>query len=231
MAGRSQPGRVVAGGMRCGAGLRFRGLPFVASMAGHQEHLPASSPRFRTSSDASIPACWQAARISRFAGALQAADRTGRLMAATPTRRGIRRSNRFNRGNVKNSRSAWSYDTGEKGDTQTQPIVVGRVMYAYTPRHKAIALDAASGRLLWTFDSGIEGTGANRGLMYWRGGRDARVFAAVDNFVYALDAGQRQVDRSLRQGRAHRPAREPRAGSGRAVRPANYAGSHLARCP
>ena len=66
--------------------------------------------------------------------------------------------------------------------------MVGRVLYAYTPTHKAIALDAASGALRWTFDSGIAGTGANRGLMYWRDGRDARVFAAVDNFVYALDA-------------------------------------------
>ena len=42
--------------------------------------------------------------------------------------------------------------------------------------------------MLWSFDPGITGTGANRGLMYWRDGRDARVFAAVDNFVYALAA-------------------------------------------
>ena len=30
--------------------------------------------------------------------------------------------------------------------------------------------------------------GANRGLMYWADGKDARMFAAVDNFVYALNA-------------------------------------------
>ena len=34
----------------------------------------------------------------------------------------------------------------------------------------------------------MAGTGANRGLMYWTDGEDARVFAAVDNFVYALNA-------------------------------------------
>ncbi len=94
----------------------------------------------------------------------------------------------INRGNVSQLVPAWSYDTGEKGDTQTQPIVIGRVLYGYTPTHKAFALDAASGKLLWTFDAGIEGTGANRGLMYWSGDGTARVFAAVDNFVYALDA-------------------------------------------
>ena len=53
----------------------------------------------------------------------------------------------INRDNVKLLQLAWSHDTGEKGDTQTQPIVVGRVMFAYTPTHKTIALDAASGTL------------------------------------------------------------------------------------
>jgi quinoprotein glucose dehydrogenase len=94
----------------------------------------------------------------------------------------------INRDNVKQLELAWSYDTHEKGDTQTQPIVVGRVLYGYTPAHKAFALDAITGKQLWIFDSGIAGVGANRGLMYWAEGRQARVFAAVDNFVYALDA-------------------------------------------
>jgi quinoprotein glucose dehydrogenase len=92
------------------------------------------------------------------------------------------------RGNVKQLALAWQYDTGEKGDTQTQPIVVGRTLYGYTPSHKAFALDAATGKQLWMFDSGIAGVGANRGLMHWTDGKDARVFAAVDNFVYALNA-------------------------------------------
>jgi quinoprotein glucose dehydrogenase len=94
----------------------------------------------------------------------------------------------INRGNVGELALAWKYDTGEKGDTQTQPIVVGRTLYGYTPSHKTFALDAATGKSLWTFDSGIVGVGANRGLMYWKDGDDARVFAAVDNFVYALNA-------------------------------------------
>jgi quinoprotein glucose dehydrogenase len=94
----------------------------------------------------------------------------------------------LHRGNVSSLQEAWRYDTGEKGDTQTQPIVVGRVLYGYTPTHKAFALDAATGKLLWTFDSLIQGVGANRGLSHWSDGKHPRVFAAVDNFVYALDA-------------------------------------------
>jgi len=94
----------------------------------------------------------------------------------------------INRQNVSQLALAWQYDTGEKGDTQTQPIVVGRTLYGYTPTHKAFALEAATGKQLWVFDSGLPGTGANRGLMYWSDGKGARVFAAVDNFVYALNA-------------------------------------------
>jgi quinoprotein glucose dehydrogenase len=94
----------------------------------------------------------------------------------------------IHRGNVTRLAQAWTFDTGEKGDTQTQPIVVGRTLYGYTPAHKTLALDAATGKQLWIFDSGIKGTGANRGLMYWSQGAEARVFSAIDNFVYALDA-------------------------------------------
>jgi quinoprotein glucose dehydrogenase len=93
----------------------------------------------------------------------------------------------IDRGNVSSLALAWTYDTHEKGDTQTQPIVVGRVMYGYTPTHKAFALDAATGKQLWLFDSGIVGVGANRGLMHWSDGGESRVYAAVDNFVYALN--------------------------------------------
>lgn len=94
----------------------------------------------------------------------------------------------INRDNVRELALAWKYDTNEKGDTQTQPIVVGRTLFGYSPSHKTFALDAASGKQLWQFDSGIKGSGANRGLMHWTDGKDARVFAAVDNFVYALNA-------------------------------------------
>ena len=91
------------------------------------------------------------------------------------------------RTNVRQLELAWTYDTGETGWSQTQPLIVGDVLFGYTPSHKAFAINAATGTHLWTFDSGIKGTGANRGLMYWASGRERRVFAAVDNFIYALD--------------------------------------------
>ena len=81
------------------------------------------------------------------------------------------------------------YDSGETGGLQTQPIVVDGVLYGVTPTHKTFALRAATGEHLWTFDSGIKAQGANRGVMYWSDGDDdARVYAAVSRYVYALDA-------------------------------------------
>ena len=102
----------------------------------------------------------------------------------------IRYSNlkQVTRANVRQLEPAWTYDTGETGTLQTQPIVVDGVLYGYTSTHKTFAIDAATGAPRWTFDSRIRGAGPNRGVMYWSSGQDRRVFSAVDNFVYALDA-------------------------------------------
>ena len=95
----------------------------------------------------------------------------------------------INRSNVGRLRVAWTYDTADgSGASQTQPLVVNGVLYGITPRHKVVALDGATGKLLWRFDSGMPGRGPNRGLLYWASGRDRRVFAAVRSYVYALDA-------------------------------------------
>ena len=94
----------------------------------------------------------------------------------------------ISRDNVKNLALAWSFDTGEEGGLQTSPLVVAGVLYGLTPTQKVFALDAATGRLLWKFDSGIKGTQPNRGLAYWSDGSHGRILVGVMNFVYALDA-------------------------------------------
>jgi quinoprotein glucose dehydrogenase len=94
----------------------------------------------------------------------------------------------INRKNVSELRVAWKFDTGEKGGLETNPLVVDGVVFGCTPSHKVFALDAASGKLLWTFDSGIPGRGQMRGLAYWTDGHESRIFGGVDNFLYALNA-------------------------------------------
>ncbi len=94
----------------------------------------------------------------------------------------------INRKNVQKLQVAWKFDAGEEGGLETSPIVVGRVLFAYTATQKVVALDAASGKLIWKFDSGIVGKSPVRGLSYWTDGKESRILAPVTNFLYALDA-------------------------------------------
>ncbi|MGA8230623.1 MAG: PQQ-binding-like beta-propeller repeat protein [Candidatus Acidiferrales bacterium] len=94
----------------------------------------------------------------------------------------------INRQNVANLQVAWTYDTAEEGGLETSPIIVGGVLYGITPAQEIFALDAATGRQLWKFGSGIEGGQPNRGLSYWANGDDRRILVGITNFVYALDA-------------------------------------------
>jgi quinoprotein glucose dehydrogenase len=101
----------------------------------------------------------------------------------------------INRKNVKGLKVAWRFDTDESGGLQTSPIVVDGVLYGLTPSQKVFALNAATGTLLWKFDSGVRGTQPDRGLAYWSNGKsensenkDRRILVGVMNFVYALDA-------------------------------------------
>lgn len=93
----------------------------------------------------------------------------------------------INRSNVHRLQVAWSFDTGEKGQIQTNPLIVGDTLYAYTPSQKVMALDAATGQLKWKFDSGINGTQPARGFAYWTDGHERRLFAGIMNFLYCLD--------------------------------------------
>ena len=94
----------------------------------------------------------------------------------------------INRTNVQRLKVAWTFDTGETGGLQDNPLIVGRTLYAYTPTEKIVALDAATGRLKWKFDAGIVGTQPARGMAYWSDGKRGRILAGVMNFLYCLDA-------------------------------------------
>lgn len=70
--------------------------------------------------------------------------------------------NQINTDNVSNLEVAWKYETGEldlgleEGEFQASfsatPLVVEGIMYFTTPSSRVIALDAETGRELWTFD-------------------------------------------------------------------------------
>jgi quinoprotein glucose dehydrogenase len=57
--------------------------------------------------------------------------------------------------NVAQLEVAWTYDTGDAfpgSEMQATPIVVDGVLYADSPKMRVFALDAATGRELWSFD-------------------------------------------------------------------------------
>jgi quinoprotein glucose dehydrogenase len=91
----------------------------------------------------------------------------------------------------------WEYHTGDASQRSTMhvnPIVVNGVMYITTPSLKAVALDAVTGREIWSFDPSKYNEGGavirlrNRGLTYWKGDGGERIFHFVKDRVYALDA-------------------------------------------
>ena len=111
-------------------------------------------------------------------------------IGATPGNSHYSSLKQIDRSNVSQLKVAWSYDTGEPGGLETTPIVIDGILYAFTPTQKVVALNAATGKLLWKFDSAIKGTGPDRGIAYWPGDKDGkqkRLLASVMNFVYALD--------------------------------------------
>src|SRR5690349_18880928 len=76
----------------------------------------------------------------------------------------------------------------------SKPIIVNGLMYFTTPRLDAVALDAVTGKQVWKFVSseheagGKVFRGRSRGVTYWEGGKDKRIFHFVNNRVYALDS-------------------------------------------
>ena len=98
--------------------------------------------------------------------------------------------------NVHRLERAWEYRTGDANARSTMhvnPIVVDGVMYITTASLKAVALNAATGREIWSFDPAKYNNGTvvrlrNRGLTYWKGAGGDRIFHFVRDRVYALDA-------------------------------------------
>ena len=94
--------------------------------------------------------------------------------------------------NVATLKQAWSWDSGESAASfQTSPLVIGHVMYVSTPRQRVVALDADTGKEIWSFDPKMEGSATHRGVTYWAGDRQtpARViFGTTEGQIYALDA-------------------------------------------
>jgi len=99
----------------------------------------------------------------------------------------------INRETVGSLGLAWSYATRTRRGLEATPLVVDGVLYATGTWSVVYALDAATGRELWSFDPEVprwKGRNAccdvvNRGVALWKG----RVFVGtIDGRLIALDA-------------------------------------------
>jgi glucose dehydrogenase len=115
----------------------------------------------------------------------------------------------INRANVERLQRAWVYHTKDlaplppgapRGQRQAAfeatPLVIDDVMYFATPASRVVALDADTGRELWSFNPWTKRNRpkhdpANRGVSYWPGTKDmpARILAGTsDGRLIALNA-------------------------------------------
>jgi quinoprotein glucose dehydrogenase len=92
--------------------------------------------------------------------------------------------------NVQQLQVAWTYETHDEfagSEMQSNPIVVDGVLYATTPKLRVVALDAATGKELWTFDPNLidnrAGRYRHRGVTVFQD----RVFVTQRNNLWALD--------------------------------------------
>lgn len=100
----------------------------------------------------------------------------------------------INKNNVSRLKVAWTYRTGDNIGNSTiecNPIIIDKILFGISPKLKAFALDAATGKQLWIFNpfegDSLQG-GVSRGLTYWKDGEDERIFLCAAYRMIALDA-------------------------------------------
>jgi glucose dehydrogenase len=97
----------------------------------------------------------------------------------------------INRSNVAKLKLAWTYQTGDHNKYLFNPLVVDNVVYVLAKNNSIVAIDASTGKEIWTHTSGPEiRIITNRGINYWesKDRSDRRLLYASNHFLRAIDA-------------------------------------------
>ena len=142
---------------------------------------PADSAFRRLAACAATAAAISAAVVTGFGQTVQ----EWRDYAGGPDSSRYVAATQITRTNVARLQVAWTFPSGQ---TDFNPIVARGVVYGRGPNDSFVALDAASGRVLWTHE-GLSGFNA-RGVNYWESadGGDRRLIFSVKNLLQEIDA-------------------------------------------
>jgi quinoprotein glucose dehydrogenase len=118
-------------------------------------------------------------------GTTLSAQREWRDYAGGPDSSRYVAATQITRANVGQLQVAWSYATGQ---SDFNPLVVRGVVYGRGAGNSLVALEAATGKLLWTHPP-IDGFNA-RGVNYWesRDGKARRLIFSANNLLQEIDA-------------------------------------------
>lgn len=97
----------------------------------------------------------------------------------------------INRSNVSKLEVAWTYPTGDSNKYFFNPLVVDNIMFVLAKHNSIVALDASTGKEIWTHTTGPEiKIITNRGINYWesKDRSDRRLLFASNHFLRAIDA-------------------------------------------
>ena len=91
--------------------------------------------------------------------------------------------------NVANLKVAWTYSTADSGQMQVNPLIIDGILYGVTPSVQAFALDAATGKEIWTFGDKLKDwASTSRGVAFWTDGTEKRILHTIGSKLYCLDA-------------------------------------------
>jgi quinoprotein glucose dehydrogenase len=95
----------------------------------------------------------------------------------------------INRKNVAQLQVAWTYPVGDTRTYRFNPVIVDGVMYVLAKNMSLVALDAATGKEIWTHEN--QGAIGDRGINYWESTdrSDRRLLFINAGFLTAVDAG------------------------------------------
>jgi quinoprotein glucose dehydrogenase len=93
------------------------------------------------------------------------------------------------RRNVNQLELVWSYKVPDhRGSFGFNPVIAGNVMYVLGQNNAIVALDASTGKPIWSHV--VEGNIANRGINYWQSkdGSDRRLIFGAGTYLHEINA-------------------------------------------